>query len=95
MGLVSFLEENMLTCYWKQFGVECLGCGMQRAIIHLLKGEFAEAFFQYPPLYSLLAMGAFLALHLKYQFAKGHRVLFWLFVANLFLISGNYLWKII
>ena len=46
MGIISFLEENMLACRWKeQFGVDCTGCGMQRSIIHLLKGEFVEAFY--------------------------------------------------
>ena len=93
MSLVSILEKNLLPCYWKKLGLECLGCGMQRSVIHMLRGEFAEAFFQYPAIYSLLAMGAFLLLHLKYQFAKGHKVLLWLFMFNLFLILGNYIWK--
>ncbi len=95
MSLVSFLEENLLPCYWKQVGLECLGCGMQRSMIHLLRGEFAEAFFQYPAIYSLMGMGAFLILHLKYQFARGHKVLLWLFLLNVSLILGNYVLKIL
>ncbi|MBL4604087.1 MAG: DUF2752 domain-containing protein, partial [Flavobacteriaceae bacterium] len=39
----------MLPCYSKQlFGVDCLGCGLQRSFILLTKGEFIEAFKMYP-----------------------------------------------
>ncbi|MGB1451125.1 MAG: DUF2752 domain-containing protein, partial [Marinirhabdus sp.] len=39
----------MLPCLNKQlFGVECLGCGMQRATILVFRGEFAAAFTIYP-----------------------------------------------
>ena len=47
----------MLPCMSKKlFGVECLGCGTQRALILLLKGEFVEAFKMYPPIYTLVIL---------------------------------------
>lgn len=95
MGFISFLEENLLSCQWKKAGVECTGCGMQRAIIHLLKGEFAEAFYIYPAVYSLGFMLVFLGLHLKFNFAKGHIILKWLFIFNIIIIITNYIIKII
>lgn len=95
MGFISFLEKHLLSCPWKNAGVECTGCGLQRAVIHLLKGEFIEAFHMYPAIYSLIIMLAFLGLHLKFNFAKGHKILMWLFVLNLAIIFSNYILKII
>jgi hypothetical protein len=41
----------MLTCLSKQyFGVECPGCGAQRAFVCLIRGEFLESFALYPAL---------------------------------------------
>jgi len=95
MGVVSFLEENLLSCQWKQMGVECLGCGMQRSFIHLLKGEFIEAFYMYPAIYSLIAMFLYLGFHLKYAFKNGHKILLFLFIGNVLIMLGNYILKFI
>lgn len=94
MGFISFLEKNMLSCQWQKAGVECTGCGTQRAIIHLLKGEFIEAFNTYPAIYTLFIMFIFLGLHLKFNFAKGHKILLWLFIINLIIIILHYIIKI-
>jgi hypothetical protein len=93
MGFISFLEDHLLPCQWKSLGVECTGCGLQRSVIHLLKGEFTEAFYLYPAVYTLLLMFAFLLLHLKFDFAKGHKILLWLFVLNICIIIISYILK--
>jgi len=36
------------------YGIDCPGCGLQRAIILLLKGEFWASLNMYPPLLPLL-----------------------------------------
>lgn len=95
MGFISFLEENMLSCQWKQIGVECAGCGLQRSVIYLLKGEFIHAFLTYPAIYTLVLMFFFLALHLKFNFNKGHSILQGLFILNVIIILTNYLLKFI
>ena len=59
------MEEHMLPCMNKQlFGVECPGCGTQRAIAFLLEGEFWEAFKMFPAICTLALFFVFLALHL-------------------------------
>ena len=59
------MEEHMLPCMNKQlFGVECPGCGTQRAIAFLLEGEFWEAFKMFPAIYTLGLFFILLALHL-------------------------------
>ncbi len=94
MGVISFLEKHLFSCQWKQLGMECTGCGMQRSIIHLLKGEFVDAFFMYPAIYTLIGMFIYLGFHLKYTFKNGHRILFYLFIANLVIILTNFILKI-
>jgi hypothetical protein len=93
MGMIDFLEENLLSCPWKQIGLECTGCGLQRALVHLLKGEFAEAFFMYPAIYTLIVMFVFLGMHLKFNFNRGAQVLKWLFIFNLAVIAVQYIAK--
>lgn len=95
MGFIDFLEDHMLSCQWKEMGMECMGCGLQRSVIYLLKGDFHHAFLVYPAIYSLLLMGLFLGLHLKFNFTKGHLVLKWLFILNVVIILTNYILKLI
>lgn len=45
----------MLPCSNKQlFEVECMGCGIQRAIKLILEGKFVEAFYMYPAIYPII-----------------------------------------
>ena len=46
--MASF-EDYMLPCLNKKlFGIECMGCGLQRSISLILHGELKEAFFYVP-----------------------------------------------
>lgn len=45
----------MIPCLSKTlFGIECLGCGFQRAVVLLLQGELKASFLLYPALFPLL-----------------------------------------
>ena len=49
------LEDFMLSCPSKSIlGIECLGCGTQRALLLLFQGKFSQAFQMYPPIYTWL-----------------------------------------
>lgn len=71
-----------------------MGCGMQRAILLLLKGDFLASFKMYPALFTLIIMFMYLGFHLKFNFKKGHIVLKYLFILNVILIISNYFYKI-
>jgi len=58
------LQDYMIPCMSKKlFGVECLGCGTQRALLLVLKGDFVAAFQMYPAIYTLLLFFLSLGLH--------------------------------
>lgn len=96
MSFISFLEKNLLGCPWKQqLDIECMGCGIQRALIHILKGEFIEAFYMYPAIYSLILMFSFLILHLKFDFNNGSKILVYLFSLNAIIIIISFILKTI
>lgn len=70
-----------------------MGCGMQRAIILLLKGDIIGSIKMYPALITLIIMFIYLLFHLKFNYIKGHLVLKYLFILNVIIILGNYLIK--
>jgi len=55
----------MLPCLHKKlFGFDCPGCGGQRALVMLLKGDFTEAFFMYPAIYPLTILAISMGVNL-------------------------------
>jgi len=89
------LEDYMLPCLNKKlFGVDCLGCGFQRAIIFILKGDFVEAFKTYPAIYTILILIVFALLNLKFQFKQGKKIMVSLAVITILIIVTSYLIKI-
>ena len=95
MELIAFLEEDQQPGQSDLRRIEGRGCGFQRSVIYLMKGEFLNAFKIYPAIFTLILMMIFLGFHLKFNFAKGHKVLFWLFLINLSIILVNYILKLI
>ena len=92
--LLKGLEDYMLSCFWKKnFNVDCMGCGMQRSVAFILRGEFVAAFHMYPAIYTLIAMFSFLLLHLKFQFKNGHKIILGLFILNISIIVTSFLIK--
>lgn len=93
--IADWLETHMLPCFYKKYlGVECPGCGMQRAIIELLKGNFVESIKAYPALLPLLIMLLFLILHLIFKFKNGALYLKILFILTAGTMVVNYIYKL-
>ncbi|WP_263649825.1 DUF2752 domain-containing protein [Rasiella rasia] len=88
------LEDFMLPCLNKQlFGIECLGCGIQRATALLFKGEFIAAFKMYPAIYSLLLLAVFLIFSLFYKIQHANRYKIVLIAINVIIIVVSYVLK--
>ena len=90
------LEEYMLPCLNKQlFGIECLGCGIQRAAAFLFKGEFIAAFKMYPAIYPLLFFLLFILFNLFLKIKYAERVKIILVTLSILFIVTNYVIKYI
>jgi len=58
--LVILIEDYMLPCMSKKlFGFDCPGCGLQRSVVLLAKGEFGAAFEMWPAIYGLVSLVLF------------------------------------
>ena len=92
--IIEWLERNMMSCFYKKnFGLECPGCGMQRALVELLKGNFIESLMLYPALLPTIGMFLFLILHLIFKFEKGGTYLKYFFIFTVSIILINFIYK--
>ncbi len=58
------IEKYMLPCMNKSiFGIECMGCGTQRAFLLLLNGDFVAAFYQFPAIYTTILFSGSVVFH--------------------------------
>ncbi len=93
-SIINWLERNMSPCFYKKyFGMECPGCGMQRSIIALLKGNFIDSFFLYPGLFPTIILIVFSVFHIIFKFKNGADIIKWLFFFNLTVVLGNFIIK--
>lgn len=84
----------MLPCMNKQFfGIECPGCGTQRAIAFLLEGEFYEALKIYPAIYTLLLFFIVIGLHFLDKSRNYTKLISTLAILNGVIIIFAYLTK--
>jgi hypothetical protein len=93
---MTALENYLLPCLNKQlFGLDCLGCGAQRAVILLFQGEFLAAFKMYPAVYTLVLLGVFLLFNLFVKFKFDYNIRIGLIILNAVIIVASFLIKII
>lgn len=63
------MEEFLLPCFNKElFGLECYGCGGQRAMLLLLDGNFTGAFKMFPAIYPLAVLLVFVLINIFIKF---------------------------
>ena len=93
--LIEWIEAHQLPCYYKKFlGLECLGCGMQTALLFLLKGQFIESFKAFPAMIPVIVLIFYLLLHLIFKFRNGARILkIWL-IFTVTIMIASYLFKL-
>lgn len=91
---MASIEDFMLPCLNKKFfGVECLGCGMQRSIALVFQGKFEEAFFMYPAIYSLIILSGVITLTLFKNFKHSTKIITILAILNGVIIITNFIFK--
>ncbi|KQS35219.1 DUF2752 domain-containing protein [Pedobacter sp. Leaf194] len=93
--IFDWLSGHLLSCPFKaQFGFDCPGCGLQRSVLALLKGNLVESFKFYPATIPLLALLIFTFIHLKVDFKFGAQLIKLVFTGIAVIILINYIYKI-
>jgi hypothetical protein len=88
-------EKYLLQCPFKQLtGRDCPGCGFQRSVIALLKGNLAESFHFYPATIPILLLALFLLLKIKFQFPQTKKISQVLFALVALTVMVSYAFKI-
>lgn len=84
----------MLPCLFKKmFGFDCIGCGIQRAIVLLFQGNFRDAFYMFPAIYSTILFFVFLSLHLLDKKHTYHKIVILFAILNALIMIISYVYK--
>ena len=84
------MEEYMLPCLNKKYlGFECMGCGLQRSVALIFKGELVNAFYMYPAIYPLiLLLGVLIANQfINFKFANKSIIILAILTVSTMIIS--------
>ncbi|MBJ6369206.1 DUF2752 domain-containing protein [Snuella sp. CAU 1569] len=89
-----YIEDYMLPCLNKKlFGIECMGCGMQRSVSLILQGHFTEAFYMYPAIYTLILLFGVIVFNTFKNFKYANKIILTLAILNAIIIIGSFLIK--
>ena len=93
---VDWLETIQLPCFYKSLSdIGCPGCGIQRAFVALLRGDFIASLKLYPALIPTLIMLILLVVHIVYPLKRGATILLSLFILNVVIMVTAYIYKLI
>ncbi len=88
------IEEYMLSCPSKKYlGLECFGCGSQRAIVMVFQGRFLDAFHMYPAVYTLLLFFCFAVASFVDQKRNYGQILIFLAIINSIVMVFSYFYR--
>lgn len=88
------MEEYMLPCMSKKlFGIDCPGCGMQRSLSMVARGEFLDAFSMFPAIYTTILLFFFLLLHFIDRSHKYNKIIVTLAITNAVIMIIAYIYK--
>jgi hypothetical protein len=95
-ALVDWMERNLLACPSKKFlHLECPGCGLQRSVIALFRGDVQASLSLYPATIPLLMLLGFVALHLKFDFRYGGVIIKYLQLGVATIVLVFYIYKVL
>jgi hypothetical protein len=95
LDITNWLQNHLIPCPFKKLtGIDCPGCGFQRSIIALLKGDIHESIHLYPAAIPLLITALFVLLALKFNIDKSHLIKKSLYIITGSIIMGAYIVKI-
>ena len=92
---MNWLQHHLLTCPFKYlFGLDCPGCGFQRSILALFRGELLMSLKLYPPTPLIIILVIITAIHLKFELKNGAYFIKMIYIGITLIMVTNYLYKI-
>ncbi|WP_242131932.1 DUF2752 domain-containing protein [Aestuariivivens marinum] len=93
---MSGFDDYMLPCLNKKlFGIECMGCGLQRSASLVTQGEFVDAFYMYPAIYTLILLLIVIVFNTFKKFKYNNKIITILAILNIVIIVTNFVSKLI
>ena len=90
------MEKYMLPCLNKKYlGFECMGCGLQRSVSLLLKGDLVEAFYMYPAIYPLIFLFSVLVINQFFTIKYANRSIIFLAIVTVATMIISYALKML
>jgi hypothetical protein len=95
-NFTGWLEAHLLSCPSKTYlHIECPGCGLQRSVIALLKGDAVTSFRLYPATIPILLLFTFTLMHLRFKFTRGAAAIKYTQAGIAIVIAVFYIYKIV
>ena len=92
--MINWLERHLLPCFFKShFNMECPGCGMQRSLIALLKGDISESLHYHVALIPFMITLTVLIIQLMIKHEKGGKWVMWAFIITTVITVVQYIIK--
>lgn len=93
--MIEWLEAHMGSCVFvKYLHIECPGCGIQRAFIALLKGEWSQSVHQFPALIPYIITLLLLTLQIAFKWKSGGTWVMWSFVVSVTIMIISYAFRL-
>lgn len=92
--MIQWLEQHLLACPIKSnFGIDCFGCGSQRAFIALLKGDVIGSLRYHVALIPFILTIIALIMQLIFKKTNGAKWVMMLFIVTCALTLIQYIYK--
>ncbi|MGI4749476.1 MAG: DUF2752 domain-containing protein [Janthinobacterium lividum] len=93
--MAKWIENFLLPCPFKALtGLDCPGCGFQRSVLALFKGDFTGSFQLYPATIPILLLAVFLLVGIKLPLPQREKIRKALFGIAALTVIVSYAFKI-